>query len=78
MTTPIDALHRRYWDADAQPWQKYKNEFATACSSDRAEELMKFGRLMEDQTKPTRETAEWLTAQRELTDIHDLLLRAGR
>jgi hypothetical protein len=40
--------------------------------------LSGWDRLMEQETKPTRDTAELISKKRELDDLHKLLERAGR
>jgi hypothetical protein len=40
--------------------------------------LSGWDRLMEQETKPTRDTAELIAKKRELMDLHQLLERGGR
>jgi hypothetical protein len=40
--------------------------------------LSGWDRLMEQETKPSRATAELISKKRELDDLHNLLIRGGR
>jgi hypothetical protein len=40
--------------------------------------LMGWDKLMQEETRPSRQTAAWMARGRELRAVHDLLDRAGR
>jgi hypothetical protein len=59
-------------------WDAYKEKFFGYAPNSRIIELSAYDQLLENEHKVTREHAEWITKGRELRDIHNLLLRAGK
>jgi hypothetical protein len=59
-------------------YDAYRDRFVRASAEARAAELIGFDKLIENEHKPTREHAEWVTKRRQLGDLHNLLLRGGR
>jgi hypothetical protein len=68
--TEIDTYHGG-WDAYREKFLRYPEE-------NRIIELTAYDKLLDNESRPTRETAEFITKRRILGDIHNLLKRAGR
>ena len=63
---------------DENYWSTYQSDFAKLDAPGRTAELALWHRLMEEEVKGDRITAELITKRRSLTDLDNLLRRAGR
>jgi hypothetical protein len=63
---------------DENYWSTYQSDFAKLDAPGRTAELALWHRLMEEETKPDRVTAELISKRRSLADLDNLLRRAGR
>jgi hypothetical protein len=59
-------------------WDAYRQNFLKESPQVRVGELAAFDKLLAEEYRPTRQTAEYITKRRELGDLHDLLTRAQR
>ena len=67
----------KYFDGDT--FDRFKTEEFFRYPHDyRVQILMGWDRMMQQEIRPTRETASLISKKRELDDLHALLSRAGR
>jgi hypothetical protein len=59
-------------------WDEYRQKFLSYPPDNRIIELTAYDRLLDQEYRPNRQTAEYIARRRELGDLHDLLKRAGR
>jgi hypothetical protein len=69
----------KYTGGDDSLFDQFKNqEFFRYGPDYRIAVLSGWDRIMQQETRPNRETAMWIARKRELDDLHQLLSRAGR
>jgi hypothetical protein len=59
-------------------WDWYREKFLRHSEDQRIIELTAYDKLLEGETAPSRQTAEYIQKRRELGDLHELLKRGGR
>jgi hypothetical protein len=67
----------RYSDT-GDGWSEYKQRFFQLGKDGRAVELASYDKLFEQESCPSRQTAEYIARRRELADIDFLCRRAGK
>jgi hypothetical protein len=75
-----DSLDDFFHDIDTYRggWDQYCAAFLRSPVETRVVELSAFDQLLEGQTSVSRQTAERIQMRRQIGDIHQTLLRAGR
>jgi ribosome modulation factor len=69
----------RYYNSDFdEAFAGVKNDFVKASPEQRIQWLVGWDNAMSQETRITREHAEWISKKRELDQLHALLTRAGR
>jgi hypothetical protein len=74
----IEMMDRYSLDPDSDTWESYKSGFAKLPPAARVEELKTIDKWLEQDVRPTRETAAKLVASREVWDLHRFLLAGNR
>jgi hypothetical protein len=74
----IELMDRYSLDPDSDTWGRYKQDFAKLHPEARVEQLKIIDKWLEDDVRPTRETASKLVASREVWDLHRFLLAGKR
>jgi ribosome modulation factor len=70
---------QRYHNADFdEAFAKLKNDMIKASPETRIQWLQSWDSAMAEETRITKDHAEWITKRREMGDLHDLLKRNGR
>ena len=59
-------------------WPAFRNYFLHCPPQARITDLSAYDQLLEGEIRPSREHAEYIAKRRELGDLHDMMLRAGR
>jgi hypothetical protein len=60
-------------------WEMYKTDhFMKMDPAQRVAELIEWDKLLEFETKPSRDTADLITRRREISDLDNLLRRVGK
>ncbi|MFY9839102.1 MAG: hypothetical protein WAK55_22025 [Xanthobacteraceae bacterium] len=73
----LDSASKYYWNEDA--FSDFRDrEFFRYGPDMRVAVLQGWDKLMQEETKPTRETASLISKKRELDAMHQLLSKAGR
>jgi hypothetical protein len=74
----IDLMDKYSFDPDSDTWETYKRDFAKRNPMERVEQLKIIDAWLEQDPRPTRETAAKLVASREVWDLHRFLLAGQR